>query len=83
MGAPASGTIKRYLKDPCKPMYWVLLEGCVLHLADTGPEDGAVCSEIILPLAARRTWPSKFREMGLSSVAPETVPATYFVVARV
>ena len=52
-------------------------------MRDTGPEDGAVCSERILSAAAGRMHPVEFSEMSLSAAATEDMPATYVVSVQV
>ena len=42
-----------------------------------------MCSERILSVAARRTCPAVFSEMGLPAAAPEDSPATHVASVRV
>ena len=75
----ASGPVKGISTDTVRGAF----EGCVPWPTDTGPEDGPVCVERILSVAARRTCLVVFSEMSLAPAAPEDMLATYFVGVRV
>ena len=67
---------QRYLNGPGKG--W-RLKAAHLGRQTPAPEDGPVCSERILSVAARRTCLVVFSVMRVSAAAPEELPARYFV----
>ena len=75
----ASRLVEGSSTDPVRDAF----EGRIPQPTEHGPEDGAVCSEGMLSVAAQRTRPVVFSEMRLSAAAPNDVPAMYFLDVRV